>query len=136
VTITTFMATDNVSSQKRQRRHRRERPGGLVAGKGGYELGTFHNGIQEVGYVILGGVSYDPTAEWGTLRANLTKMSGGDTRFYLHGKNLYFSEGRTYTHGCTTEPDQKVLRTMFKLDPHGVGEGARNGQIAVSVSGK
>ena len=86
--------------------------------------------------MTLGGATYDPTAEWGTLRANLTRMSGGDTSFYLHGKNLYFTEGRTYTHGCTTEPDQKVLQTILNLDPHGVGEGARNGQIAVSVSGK
>jgi hypothetical protein len=108
----------------------------LVATPDGLRLGAFHNGIQEIGYIQMGDNTYaDPTAEWGTLRANLTKMSGGDTQFYLHGKNLYFTEGRTYTHGCTTEPDQKVLQKIFDLDPSGVGEGSRNGQIAVSVSG-
>lgn len=64
-------------------------------------------------------------------------MRGGmPTHYYLHGKNLYFTPGRTYTHGCSTEPEQKVLKEIFKLDPSGVGEGEKNGRILVNVSGK
>jgi hypothetical protein len=78
---------------------------------------------------------FDATGEWGEYRANLNGPNG-ITPFYLHGKNFYFEFGRTYTHGCTTEPLQVVLKEIFKLDPRGVGEGEKMGRILVNVSGK
>jgi hypothetical protein len=33
------------------------------------------------------------------------------------------------------EKDQKVLGVVFRLDPSGVGEGDKNGKIAVWVNG-
>jgi RHS repeat-associated protein len=105
----------------------------LAFGPDGPQLGAYRNGIQEVGMLRARGAVWDTTAEWGTLRANLSTTSGAGTAFYLHGKNLYFTEGRTYTHGCITEPHQNVLKQIFKLDPSGVGEGAKNGRIAVWV---
>ena len=105
----------------------------IAFGADGPQLAAFRNGIQEVGLVRARGEVWDPRDDWGTLRANLARPSGAGTAFYLHGKNLYFTEGRTYTHGCITEPRQSVLRQIFKLDPSGVGEGAKNGRIAVWV---
>jgi hypothetical protein len=95
-------------------------------------LAAFHGGIQQLGPFWDHGNQYSARDEWGDYRANLIGPNG-PTHFYLHGKNLYFTEGRTYTHGCTTEPQQTVLKTIFQLDPQGVGEGAKNGRIAVSV---
>jgi hypothetical protein len=90
-------------------------------------------GIQQIGETKAG---LDATGDWGNFRANLNLTDGSSTHYYLHGKNDFFTSGRTYTHGCTTEPAQTVLKTIFKLDPSGVGEGAKNGRILVNVSGK
>jgi RHS repeat-associated protein len=100
----------------------------------GLQLGAFHNGIQYIGNrVPYGDEFYDPTQDWGTMRANLSTASGQGTHFYLHGKGLYFTEGHSYTAGCICNPAQDALRTIFALDPSGVGEGAKNGRITVSV---
>ena len=56
------------------------------------------------------------------------------TQYYLHGKGLYFTEGHSYTAGCICDRSETVLRAIFKLDPSGVGEGEKNGRIAVSVN--
>jgi hypothetical protein len=98
-------------------------------------LSAFHGGIQRLGPFQQNGQWYTAKDEWGDYRANFIGPNGA-TSFYLHGKDLFFTEGRTFTHGCTTEPQQVVLKAIFNLDPHGVGEGAKNGRIAVSVSGK
>jgi hypothetical protein len=47
-------------------------------------------------------------------RANLNGPNG-PTHFYLHGNDDYFTSGRTYTHGCTTEPAQTVLKESSDL---------------------
>jgi len=56
------------------------------------------------------------------------------TPYYLHGKGLYFTEGHSYTAGCVCDPYQSALKVIFRLDPSGVGEGDKNGRIAVSVN--
>ena len=95
------------------------------------------SGIQQIGRTFtVNGQAASYQGEWGNLRANLNATNGSPTHFYLHGKNLFFTEGRTYTHGCTTEPYEVVLKSLFKLDPSGVGEGAKNGRVLVNVSGK
>jgi RHS repeat-associated protein len=107
----------------------------IVPVEGGLVLGAFHDGIQEVGESIsYRGALYDATGEWGTLRANLSRGEGDGTQYYLHGKGLYFTEGHSYTAGCVCDPYQSVLKVIFRLDPSGVGEGGKNGRIAVSVS--
>jgi RHS repeat-associated protein len=95
-----------------------------IAVEGGYVLAPFHDGIQEVGL--------DWQADWGHLRANLSR-NGQGTPYYLHGKGLYFSEGHANTAGCVCDPYEVVLKQIFKLDPSGVGEGDKNGRIAASV---
>jgi hypothetical protein len=100
-------------------------------------LASYPGGIQKLGLFKYNGKTYNASNEWGEYRANLIMLKpGGAPHFYLHGKQLYFDEGRTYTHGCTTEPYQKVLAKIFSLDPSGVGEGAKNGRILVTISGK
>jgi RHS repeat-associated protein len=107
----------------------------IVPVVGGLVLGSFHDGIQEVGDSIpYQGALYDPTGEWGTLRANFSRGAGDGTQYYLHGKGLYFTEGHSYTAGCVCDPYQSVLKVIFRLDPSGVGEGDKNGRIAVSVN--
>jgi RHS repeat-associated protein len=107
----------------------------LVSVQGGLVLGAFHDGIQQVGDSILyRGVLYDATGEWGTMRANLSRGEGDGTQYYLHGKGSYFTEGHSYTAGCVCDPYQGVLKVIFRLDPSGVGEGDKNGRIAVSVN--
>jgi RHS repeat-associated protein len=107
----------------------------------GWELGAF-SGLQKMGDFTSKVDANGATApfnfkdEWGDYRANLNDLNGNATHYYLHGKDLYYTTGRTYTHGCTTEPDQRVLKTIFSLNPAGVGEGAKNGRLLVSVSGK
>jgi RHS repeat-associated protein len=106
----------------------------IVPVEGGLVLGAFHDGIQEVGdRISYRGEFYDATGEWGTLRANLSRGEGDGTQYYLHGKGLYFSEGHSYTAGCVCDPYQSVLKVIFKLDPSDVGEGGKDGRIAVSV---
>ncbi|WP_321475968.1 RHS repeat-associated core domain-containing protein [uncultured Paludibaculum sp.] len=100
----------------------------------GYVLGPYP-GIQRVGPVTIRDQVFDARNDWGDYRANLVGPKGA-TAFYLHGKLDYFDHGRTYTHGCTTEPLQNVLKVIFRLDPKGVGEGEKNGRILVNVSGK
>jgi RHS repeat-associated protein len=104
-----------------------------------YKLGGFP-GIQQLGDVIVkvpGGTGiWNFGGDWGEYRANLNNLNGSSTPFYLHGKDDYEKFGRTWTHGCTTEPAQKVLKTIFSLNPNSVGEGAKNGRLLVSVSGK
>jgi RHS repeat-associated protein len=102
-----------------------------------FYLGQFRNGIQNIGTIDIGGggtASFTP--QWGDFRANLIPLQGQPSDQYLHGKGLYFTEGLSVTHGCIATPYQNVLKTLFKLDPSGVGEGAKNGRIAVSVEGK
>jgi len=107
----------------------------IVPVERGLVLGKFHDGIQEVGNSIpYRGALYDATGEWGTLRANLSRGEGDGTLYYLHGKGLYFTEGHSYTEGCVCDPYQSVLKVIFRLDPSGVGEGDKNGRIAVSVN--
>jgi len=76
----------------------------------------------------------DATGEWGTLRAILSRGKGDGTEYYLHGKGLYFTEGHSYTAVCVFDPYRSVLKVIFRLDPSGVGEGDKNGRIAVSVN--
>jgi len=96
----------------------------------GAELGSFA-GLQEIGKnTWVGDMGYDFQRAWGTQRANLNTPDGDPTAYYLHGKQ----DPWFYTHGCTCEKDQKVLGVIFGLDPSGVGEGDKNGKIAVSVS--
>jgi hypothetical protein len=90
-------------------------------------------GVQQLGWFQENGIRRSARGAWGDFRANLNDMRTGlPTRYYLHGKQDCFS-GTDWTHGCTATPYQNVLRKMFTLDPHGVGEGAKNGRIAVSV---
>jgi RHS repeat-associated protein len=108
----------------------------IIAVAAGLVLAPFHDGIQQVSDNITyrGQDGYNAQLEWGQLRANLSKGPGQGTPYYLHGKGLYFTEGRSYTAGCVCEPHQGVLRVIFNLDPSGVGEGNKNGRIAVSVN--
>jgi RHS repeat-associated protein len=93
--------------------------------------------VAHAGLQVIAGFHYDPVVrdvimaqnEWGTLRANLSRLDGTPTHFYLHGKEL----DRASTHGCICNRDESVLRAIFKLDPNGVGEGGKRGIVAVSV---
>jgi hypothetical protein len=107
----------------------------IVSTANGLQLGAFHDGIQYVGNNLTyrGESGYDATQDWGDMRANLSKGPGEGMAFYLHGKGLYFTEGHSYTSGCVCEPYEGVLKTIFNLNPSGVGEGAKNGRIAVSI---
>ena len=102
----------------------------------GLVLAKWHDGIQFVGNDLTyrGQSGYDATTEWGDMRANLSRGPGEGTPYYLHGKGLYFTEGHSYTAGCVCEPYEGVLKVIFNLDPSGVGEGNKNGRIAVSVN--
>jgi RHS repeat-associated protein len=109
-------------------------------GGGNYQLAGF-SGLQQMGDFTMkvgpgATATFNFNGDWGEYRANLNRLDGSATHFYLHGKDEFFTEGRTWTHGCTTEPAQTVLKTIFSLNPNGVGEGAKNGRLLVSVSGK
>jgi RHS repeat-associated protein len=109
----------------------------VVAVVGGRALAPYRDGIQEIsGNAIYNSseLPYDFRPDWGTLRANLSRGPGEGTAYYLHGKGLYFTEGHSYTTGCVCDPYQTVLKVIFRLDPSGVGEGDKNGRIAVSVN--
>jgi RHS repeat-associated protein len=96
------------------------------------ELAAWHNGIQEIAAAYYDPFSRDYVSarnEWGSLRANLSRLNGEGTSYYLHGKELE----RSSTHGCTCNRDESVLREIFKLNPNGVGEGDKRGIVAVSV---
>jgi hypothetical protein len=100
-------------------------------------LAAFHNGIQDVSTKV--DMGYDSWAnmqeQWGPERAHLIPLQGQDDETYLHGKELYFEQGLDVTHGCIATPYHKVLDWIFEMDPNGVGEGAKNGRIAVSAQG-
>jgi hypothetical protein len=96
-----------------------------------------YDGIQRLGPFQYYGAWYTARGDWGDLRANLNDMrTGKHTPYYLHGKQNFFDYHVTWTHGCSSEPSQRVLQEIFKLDPHGVGEGAKNGRLAVTVGSK
>lgn len=93
-------------------------------------------GIQALGDFKQDGVTWNAGGDWGDLRANLNNLQGEPTSFYLHGKADFQSIGRTFTHGCSTEPAEVVLKAIFRLNPSQVGEGDKIGRILVSVSGR
>jgi RHS repeat-associated protein len=100
-------------------------------------LAAYHDGIQDIGtHVDMGYSSWvNMQEQWGPMRAHLIPLQGQDDETYLHGKQLYFEMGLDVTHGCIATPDHNVLGKIFELDPNGVGEGAKNGRIAVSAQG-
>jgi RHS repeat-associated protein len=100
-------------------------------------LVSFHNGIQDIGGNIPIGKGFfvDFSGQWGDMRAHLIPLDGQASDTYLHGKDLYFSEGLNKTHACIATPYQQVLGKMFSMSPSEVGEGAKNGRILVSVEG-
>jgi hypothetical protein len=58
---------------------------------------------------------------------------GQDNNIYLHGKEGVFVGGGSATRGCACEPQERVLTTLFELNPNGVGEGNKKGRVAVEV---
>jgi RHS repeat-associated protein len=101
------------------------------------QLLPFHNGIQVITPIAIdGGATAYPEYDWGSMRAHLIPLQGQADDTYLHGKWSFFIKGVDVTHGCISTPYEHVLSTLFTLDPSGVGEGAKNGRIAVSVQGK
>jgi hypothetical protein len=98
-------------------------------------LDHFADGIQNVSDMVFdkrgSGNYFNAQTEWGTMRANLSHGPGWGTKFYLHGR----TKPGDMTAGCVGERDEKVLKAIFNLNPLGVGEGNKNGRIAVSVGG-
>jgi len=92
-------------------------------------LYSWHDGIQEIAEATGDCKDCSWQWEWGTMRANLTPLDGQSHQFHLHGKRI----DRTSTHGCTCDPGEAVLQKIFALKPANVGEGTKQGTIAVSV---
>jgi len=79
-------------------------------------------GIQTMSGINRPDFTYDPTVEWGHMRAMLNHSDNGDDAFqgnYLHGK----IRPEDYTHGCICERSESILHMLNGL----------SGQVPVEV---